>query len=232
MYNINLFGKSIWTIDGETVKMFGILPFTTRMTVVRLESGELWIHSPIAPARGIFSAVDSLGKVEYLIAPNKIHSLGIKPWKNHYPSARVWGSPQFNQRHPDIILDGCLNNDTVPPWKNDIMQHAVGGHAFLDEVVFLHKASATLIITDLIQKHDPQKQSLFWRVVKGMAGVLGKSGGVPLDLQLSFRDKEKARSSLDTILDWNFDNLIISHGFCMQGGAKKEVERRFSWLLK
>jgi len=211
--------------------MFGLLPFTTRMTVVRLASGGLWIHSPVKPSPEITSSFDALGKVEHLIAPNKIHSLGIGPWKAHYPQAQVWGSPAFNERHPSIALDGCLTNDATPPWESEIAHHAVEGHAFLDEVVFFHKTSSSLIITDLIQKHDPLQESWVWRIVKGMAGILGKTGGVPKDVKMSFRDKHAARKSLNTILQWEFDNLILSHGFCLQGGAKEEVRQRFAWLL-
>ena len=211
--------------------MFGVLPFTTRMTVIRLTSGGLWVHSPVKPSREFLSSINKLGPVEHLIAPNKIHSLGIGPWKTHYPAAEVWGSPQFHERHPDITLDGRLTDDTKTPWQNEIAHHAVKGHKVLDEVVFFHQASSTLIMTDLLQKHDPGTETGFWRVIKRLAGILGKNGGVPLDVRLSFRDKEAALGSLRIILDWDFDNLIIAHGFCLQGGAKKDVERRFAWLL-
>ncbi|MEM6422136.1 MAG: DUF4336 domain-containing protein, partial [Pseudomonadota bacterium] len=43
------FGPQIWTMNGDDVRMFGVLPFTTRMTVVRLGSGGLWLHSPVQP---------------------------------------------------------------------------------------------------------------------------------------------------------------------------------------
>jgi len=225
------FGKDIWIVDGDVVRMYGVLPFTTRMTVVRLGSGNLWLHSPVKPAPEILSAVNALGPVKYLVAPNKIHSLGISPWKAKHPVADVWGSPQFNQRHPDISLDGVLADDGVNPWEGEIARQTIDGHSFLDEVVFLHKASATLIVTDLIQKHERSKQTWFWKIVKGLVGVLGRKGGVPRDVQWSFHDRKAARQSLEEILDWEFDNLIVSHGICLKGGAKKDVERCFSHLL-
>lgn len=88
------------------------------------------------------------------MAPNKIHSLGVEPWKALYPSAKVWASPGFKKRHPHIAVDGVLTNDVDAPWGREIDLCAVDGHAVLDEVEFLHKASETLIITDLIQKHE------------------------------------------------------------------------------
>lgn len=218
-------------MDGDPVRMFGILPFTTRMTVIRLESGGLWVHSPVAPTPERRRAVDALGPVEYLVAPNKIHSLGVNPWKAHYPSARVWASPAFSSRHPDIAVDEVLANGAETVWSGEISHCAVEGHAVLDEVVFLHKPSRTLLITDLIQKHETASDSWFWRGVKRLNGIWGKGGGVPRDVKLSIRDKAAFRRSLGIILDWEFDNLTLAHGHCLWGGAKDEVSRAFGWMM-
>ena len=224
------FGRNIWTMNGDDVRMYGVLAFTTRMTVVQLESGGLWLHSPVRPTPDRRDAVDRLGPVEHLVAPNKIHSLGIEPWQASYPSAKVWASPGFNKRHPDIAVDAVLTNDVEAPWRGDIDHCVIDGHAVLDEVVFLHKPSRTLIVTDFIQKHEAAGASWIWRGVKHMAGILGRHGGVPLDIKLSVRDKTAARRSIDTILGWDFDNLIIAHGHCLKGGAKEDVGRAFDWI--
>ncbi|MGP1255542.1 MAG: DUF4336 domain-containing protein [Kiloniellales bacterium] len=222
------FGRNIWTLQGDDVRMYGVVPFTTRMTVVRLETEGLWLHSPVRPTPERRRAVDQLGPVEHLVAPNKIHSLGIGPWKALYPSAKVWASPGFNKRHPDIAVDALLTNDLAPAWSSEIDHCAIEGHSVLDEVAFLHRPSRTLIITDLIQKHEAAGETWIWRGIKGMAGVLGKDGGVPLDVKLSIRDKTAMRRSIDKIVGWDFDNLIIAHGHCLQGGAKEEVTRAFA----
>lgn len=224
------FGPNIWTMKGDDVRMYGVLPFTTRMTVVRLEAGGVWLHSPVRPTPERQRAVDEVGPVAHLVAPNKIHSLGIEPWKALVPSAQVWASPGFDKRHPDIAVDAVLTNDVDAPWRGEIDLCVIDGHGLLDEVAFLHKPSRTLIITDVIQKHDAAGESWVWRGVKGMAGILGKDGGVPLDIRLSVRDKTALRRSIDTILGWDFDNLIIAHGHCRQGGAKEDVARAFAWL--
>lgn len=224
------FGPEIWTVDGDSLRMFGVLPFTTRMTVIRLRSGGLWVHSPVLPTPERTRAIDELGPVEHLVAPNKIHSLGIKPWKARYPSAKVWASPAFSRRHPDIAIDGVLASGVETVWSDEISHCAVEGHAILDELVFLHKRSKTLIVTDLIQKHEAANDSWFWRSVKALNGILGRSGGVPRDVKLSIRDKLAFRRSLAAILDWDFENLVLAHGHCLRGGAKKDVSHAFSWI--
>ena len=37
----------IWIIHGPIIRFYG-LPFTTRATVVRLDDGTVWLHSPTA----------------------------------------------------------------------------------------------------------------------------------------------------------------------------------------
>lgn len=224
------FGQNIWIMDGDDVHMFGVLPFTTRMTVVRLETGGIWLHSPVSPTVERRRAIDQLGPIEHLIAPNKIHSLGIKPWKSFYGSARVWASPAFKKRHPDIDVDAMLANDVETTWSREIDHCTIDGHSVLDEVEFLHRPSRTLILTDLIQKHDRAGNSLIWRGIKHWVGVLGEDGGVPLDIKLSVRRKAEMRRSIDTILGWDFDNLIIAHGHCIRGNAKEAVKRAFEWI--
>ncbi len=226
------FGESIWIMAGDAVRMYGVLPFTTRMTVVRLASGGLWLQSPVLPTPERRHAVNQLGPVAYLVAPNKIHSLGIEPWKQLYPAAKVWVSPAFERRHPAIAVDAVLTNEAEAPWRDEIDLCVIEGHPVLDEVAFLHRASKTLIITDVIQKHEAAGETWIWRGVKRMAGILGENGGVPLDIRLTFRDKQALRRSLETILGWDFDNLIIAHGHCLQGGAKEAVGRAFQWVMR
>lgn len=53
IYELKAIAQDFWMVDGPAIKMsFGIttVPFSTRMTVVRLEDGKLWLHSLIRPA--------------------------------------------------------------------------------------------------------------------------------------------------------------------------------------
>ena len=44
------------------------LPFTTRMTVIRLPDGGLWLHSPTPLDDGLRAAIDALGPVAHIVA--------------------------------------------------------------------------------------------------------------------------------------------------------------------
>lgn len=69
----------IWIFDGDPVQFLG-LPYTTRMTIVRLSDGGLWVHSPIQLSNSIKEQINNLGQVKYLIAPNHLHHLFLSEW--------------------------------------------------------------------------------------------------------------------------------------------------------
>ena len=229
MSPLRRFGERIWVCDGPRVRMMTI-PFSTRMTVVELEPGALWVHSPVDPAPDVLEAVQALGTVKHIVAPNKIHSLGVGPWKERYPLARVSVSPRFRERHPAAPIDDVLGA-APPPWGDQIETHCFAGSDFFDEVVFYHPLSRTLIVTDLIQRHDPAEESSFWRLVKRGVGVLGTSGGTAKDLRLTFTDRAAACESAKALLRWEFDRVVIAHGICITEEAHRVVEEAFGWLL-
>lgn len=134
-------------------------------------------------------------------------------------------------RHPDIAVDETLINHVETPWSGEIEHCVIEGHRVLDEVAFLHKCSRTLIITDFIQKHYRLGLPWIWRSIKNAIGILGKTGGVSLDIKLSVRNKTVMRQSIRTILGWDFDHLIVAHGHCLHGNAKEQVANAFDWLI-
>lgn len=81
---IKPFADEVWIVDGPEVGMryFGLtLPFPTRMTIVRLPGGELWVHSPIAWSDQLGAELARLGPVSHLIAPNTLHWSYLSDWR-------------------------------------------------------------------------------------------------------------------------------------------------------
>jgi hypothetical protein len=79
--------EDIWIVDGSIVQMamYGAkVPFPTRMTIVRLSTGDLWCHSPTELTPELKAQIDSLGSLRHLISPNKIHYAHIGAWTSAY----------------------------------------------------------------------------------------------------------------------------------------------------
>ena len=164
LYTLKEVDQNIWIVDGDLIQMdmkIFKLPFQTRMTVVKLNDGKLWIHSPIAPNKGLFTELDALGKVAYLISPNKIHYAYIADWRKRYPHAQAWSSTGVEERakrqNVKVEFDAPLTDKAPDLWSDEIDQLIFKGSSVIEEVVFFHKSTKTLIVTDLIENFEPEK---------------------------------------------------------------------------
>ncbi len=231
-------GENIWLVDGPIVQMsmYGTkVPFPTRMTIVRLENSELWCHSPTELTPELQAQIDSLGPVRHLISPNKFHYTHIGAWTSAYPEAIAWASPgvrdRATQKKVEVRFDADLDNNPPIQWAADIDQLIFQGSRFMDEVVFFHRKSSTLILTDLIENFEPDKVSKRFAWLTKVIGIADPDGQTPLDLRMTFwGQKEQARSSFKQMLQWAPEKVILAHGRWYEDDGADELRRAFRWL--
>jgi hypothetical protein len=138
----------IWIVDGPEIR-FGYLglslPFPTRMTVVRLRDGGLWLHSPTAPDEALIRSIREIGPVRFLIAPNTLHYWWIPDWKARFADAEIHAAPGLERSAKRGLPARQTLGDAPPPiWADTIDQVLVQGDA-LTEVDFFHRPSRTLM---------------------------------------------------------------------------------------
>lgn len=226
-------GSEIWVYEGSEVDFYGY-PFPTRMTVVRLTDRNLWIHSPEKINDELKDEISELGTVKYLISPNKLHHLFLPEWVVAYPEAITYSAPGLSQKRKDIKFDIELLDDAEGEWEKDINQTIFHGSPVMEEVVFYHKLSKTLVLTDLIENFNPSTLNWWQKGLAYFAGILSPNGKMPLDWRVSFLfgSKEIARKSLNVIMSWDTENVILSHGECVFGSGNDFIKKSFSWLNK
>lgn len=203
-------GEDIWLVDGPIVRMAyfgGSMPFPTRMVVVRLGSGDVFVWSPIEPDDRLRSQIDTLGPVKHLVSPNKIHYAHIGAWKRVYPEAVAWASPGVRERAEsqriDVSFDAELGDEPDPAWRDDLDQLVFRGSRSLHEVVFFHRKTRTVILADLIENFEPAKVGGVYGWLVRLAGAADPDGKAPLDLRLTFLGrKDEARASFERMLAW------------------------------
>ncbi len=227
----------IWWVDGPVIRMsYGpvSLPFPTRMVVVRLRSGGLWLWSPTAPTPELFAEVDALGPVEHLVSPNKLHYAAIPAWKARYPQAAAWASPGVRERARsrkiDVSFDADLGDSAPPVWTADFEQLVFQGSHYMDEVVFFHRASSTLILADLVMALEQERVRPRLRWLLTLGGAMWP-GQTPSELRMtSWGRKPQARASYQKLLGWQPRRVLLAHGRCYLEDATAQLERALSWL--
>src|SRR5581483_6426374 len=96
--------------------------YPTRMALIRLSSGGLFVWSPIALSPELKRAVDELGPVSCLVSPNRLHHLFLADWKTAYPQARLYAPPGLRRKRTDLAFDAELGPTPEPEWARDIDQ--------------------------------------------------------------------------------------------------------------
>ncbi len=100
----------------------------------------------------------------------------------------------------------------------------------MEEVVFFHRESRTVIICDLIQRH-PREALTGWKgVLMRLDGLVGTAGSTPREWRASFLRRSKARAAREKVLSWKPERLLIAHGECAQAGASEIVKEALSWI--
>jgi hypothetical protein len=231
-------GDELWVVDGPIVRMpyfGGAMPFPTRMVVVRLGDGEVLLWSPTEPDEGLRSQIDALGPVRHLVSPNKLHYAHIAAWKRTYPDAVAWASPGVRERAAsqriDVTFDADLSDEPERAWGEDLDQLVFRGSRLLEEVVFFHRKTRTVILADLIENFEPSKVGGLYEWLVRLAGAADPDGKAPIDLRLTFLGrKDEARASLGRMLAWEPEKVIVAHGRWYERNGTAELRRAFRWL--
>lgn len=229
------FAENIWIADGPPVNFYG-MDYPVRMTVIRMTSGprgdEVFIHSPIEPTPELLQEVVALGEVTYIVSPNKIHHLYMGNWSDIFPDAMVFASPGLMDKRPELSFDGELGNVPEVDWSKEIDQLVFAGSRVMDEVVFFHKPSKTLILADLIENFDPSWFQGWRGWIARLAGIVAPSGKAPIDFRLSFFGRrKKTKSCVERMMAWQPRHIIIAHGHCFKDNGMDELKRAFAWAV-
>ena len=199
-----------------------------RLTVARLADGTLWLHSPCAYSAALAAELAALGPVAHIVAPNAMHDTYLEGWFQAYPSVRFHGARGFSKFRPDLKFTDALGDTPDAAWAGTFDQLMVRGMPRLNEVVFLHRASRTLLLTDLAFNLGTEMPWLS-RVMLKFNGCYDCFAASRL-LRTTITDRAALRTSLDRIFAWDFDRLVLSHGRNVDAGAKELLRDAYAFL--
>lgn len=225
----------VWLVDGPAIRFYG-LPFSTRATIIRLASGDLWVHSPTKLTRGLQDELRELGPVKHLIAPNWIHYAYLPEWQEAFPGVTTWAAPgvvsRAKEKGLELHVDHRLGQDAPDEWKDEIDQMIVEGSATHREAVFFHRATRTLILTDLIENFEPDKMPLLLQPLLKLAGITDPNGSMPRDMRATFHNgRDQLRAAVLQMIDWAPERVVLAHGRWFDTDGTDELKRAFSFIL-
>jgi hypothetical protein len=227
-------GPDLWFADGGIVSFNGF-DYPTRMGVVRLEDGGLWLWSPVARTAAIESEIRAIGPVRHIVSPNKLHHLFLASWQAAFPEAELWGTASTIAKCGGLAFAGALTDHPPAGWAGQIDQFHFTNSPFLDEVIFFHRASRTAIIADLSQTFSEAFLKRHWpwwmRLTAKLSKMVEGRGRPPIDYRISFRRRATARPKIRALVERRPEHVLVAHGEVVRAGGEAFLIDAFSWLL-
>lgn len=222
-------GDDNWLADGPDVTSYGFR-YPTRMAVLRLSDGGLFIWSPTAVSDSARAEIDALGAVRFLVTPTAMHHLALSAWRAAYPDARLYAAPGSRERAGHIAFDDDLGDAPPQAWASEIDQVLVHSNRIATEAVFFHRKSRTVLIADLLQQFPPGWFTGWRALVARLDRMTGAEPQTPMKFRLAFSDRAAACASLKHILDWPAEKVVIAHGAPVTSQGQAFLKRAFGWL--
>jgi hypothetical protein len=223
-------GANIW--DREMPIRFGGIPLWHRMTVIRLAAGGLLLHSPTRLDLASQEELKKFGPIVAIVAPSWWHDLYLREYLSAYPDARFYGAPALVRWNRSLPLAELQDGLAPSLWADEIDQvHVQGIGLFLDEIVFYHRPSRSLIVADLLFNLS-SKDAWITRTMGSL--VIGPCPGCRFArlYRPAVTDRQRMRMAVKRILAWDFDQIIVGHGAVVENNGKEVFRTAFRWLLK
>lgn len=224
--------EGVWVVDSGPINAMG-LQLPVRMTIFRLPGGDLLLHSPTPFSGEVARAVEALGRVRHLVAPNIAHWTFLADWQRAYPDATTWAAPGLRDRAQvrasAVRFDAELSETAPAEWADTLDQGIVTGAAGFNEVWFFHRPTRTLVLVDLIENLEPGKLPPVARLVMQAAaatrGTTARYLRVPLWL-----GGADAKAAVRAMVALEPERVIFAHGRPFDSNGAAELKRAFKWL--
>jgi hypothetical protein len=198
---------ALWV--SERPVWFSGVRLRARSTVLRLEDGGLLIHSPPEPSEQFCAALRALGELRWIVVPNCFHHLGAPATAARFPSAQVVGPPSAAARNSQLRLQLGLRDDAFLGAVKELDAIPLDGCPFLDETVFFHRPTGSLIGADLVLCASA-RDHWTWRWAARITGCYEKVQPPP-DVRAKTRPNDAAARSIDRMAALPLQRLLVAH---------------------
>ncbi len=158
---------------------------------------------------------------------DRLQRVGYRSWRPPFGHSDLPTSQNHPYRNAKRPLVPPILPTVEAGWALDLEQSTMVGAPLFDESVFLHKASRSLIVADLIQNHNRKDQRGVGKLIARFASEPQGYKGLCLAHQLkragTIEDREAFSEVLETIEGWDFDRIIVAHGDVVEDCARSTL---------
>lgn len=205
----------LWT-DSQPLVLGG-LPVGRRLAVARNAHGRLVVFSPLRATAEAVAALERLGEIAAFVVPSRFHDLFYPKYFPAFPRARFLGNRGAIAEHPDWPLAEITADLPELAGFDSLL---IAGMPRVDEQVFLHRASRTLIIADALF-NVPRPEGTLARFVSWAADIGGPPPRQSRFGRLNVRDRAAFAASVEAVAAWDFDRIVPGHGDVIERDGRR-----------
>lgn len=218
----------IWV--GERNVWFSGVRLRSRMTVVRLADDTLWVHSAAEPTPALCAELDRLGEVRWLVVPNRFHHLHAAAMKARYPGARLVGPRSVTARNRRVEPDLAIDDAQVAALVPELAPVALRGVPFLDETLFFHGPTRTLIGADLMMC-GCAADHWTWRWVSRLLRQYRRYKAPP-DVRWKTRASPVARASIEQLAALPMARILVAHSDPIEDRPVEQLQEAWRFVRR
>ena len=218
---INL-ADHVWLFPYE-LKVLGV-DIRRNVTIFRLLSGKLVIHSTAPFTDGDVARVRELGEASWLVEGMLDHDTFSELGRQAFPEIPFLAPAGFGRR-----VNFQVGSLDAPPseWLPELEVIRIDGAPSMAESVFFHHPSGTLVVCDLLF-HFPDPPSWWAKFLLGVGLGFDPTPGFSKRLKFSIKDKEAFGASLERVMDLAIQRIVPGHGMVLEDHAKQRAKKKFA----
>lgn len=208
---------NLWLL-AYPLKLLGA-DFRRNVTLIRLQSGRLIVHStaPFKPEE--VESIHALGEPGWLVDGILRHDTFAREGRAAFPGIPYLAPPGFSE------VVGFPTDPIVPApeeWNDEVAALEIQGMPEARDTALFHMPSRTLILTELIFNfgHDEP----VWTELMLRLGV-GKehSPGISRPFKSGVKNEAAFKDSLAELLRWDFDRIVVGHGDVIASSGREKL---------
>lgn len=198
--------ENVWVVPFE-LKALG-LDIGRNVTVIRLSSGDLVVHSTAPFSTEQVKQIGSLGSVRWITDPMVDHDTFSREGQAAFEDA-VFLAPEGFPSEQGVVTQPLF---PVPKeWGQEIQVVRLEGADSFNEHVFFHLPSCTLIVCDLLMNF-PEVDSMWESALLHLGLGSKRAPGTSRRMKFAVKDAALFRASVRKVLGWPFERVVVGHG--------------------
>lgn len=218
----------IWALSGEMRVAPGVI-FPAKSHIIRLKSGALLIHSPIAMGEMEVAAIRELGDVSTILAPSLFHTSFLEKAHHCFPEAALLGPLGIDKKFPRLSFSELVGAGESRTLSHDFDHVFAAGAPKVNELVLRHHESNALLVADYFFNIHEVRGFMTKFVLKVVSDSYGKATQSKLWHKVT-RDRAAAKKSAEEILALEFGRVLVCHGETIANG-REVAKRSLKWLI-